>query len=131
MSSSFLVGFIKQDVQETFIRFEFSLIACYKKTRLHFNFFFNLLIPISFQPDGLNLVYFNINGLWHRVAKIYQMKIRVFGINSFSLNLKWKTISLYSFNHQSNLLHWYIRDVLKCFDWQNHCYTFEIKTQPS
>ena len=24
------------NVQETFIRFEFSLIACYKKTRLHF-----------------------------------------------------------------------------------------------
>ena len=81
MPSSFsivLVGFIKQwkiknfNVQETFIRFEFSLIACYKKTRLHSRkFFSNLLIPISFQPDGLNLVYFNINGLRHRVAKIY------------------------------------------------------------
>jgi len=84
MSYSFsrvLVGFIKPwqiktfNVQETFIRFEFLLIACYKKNRLHFgkelSFFSNSLIPISFQPDGLNLVYFNINGLRHRVAKIY------------------------------------------------------------
>ena len=43
-----------------------------KKTGLHFRkeLFSNLLIPTSFQPDGLNLVYFNINGLRHRVEKI-------------------------------------------------------------
>ena len=74
MSFSFsrvLVGFIKQwqiktfNVQETFVTFEFSLIACYKKTHLHLRkeLCSNLIISISFQPDGLNLVYFNINGL--------------------------------------------------------------------
>jgi len=38
--------------QETFIRFEFSIIACYKKTRLHFrkelSFFFKFTNPYIF-----------------------------------------------------------------------------------
>ena len=99
MIISFISSWKKMSLcqKKIFIRFEFSLITFYKKKIVYTFvrnkvFFSNILIPTCFQPDGLNFVYFNINGLRHRVAKIYKMKIRVFGINSFSLNLKWKPL---------------------------------------
>jgi len=58
-------------------------------------FFLNLLIPIAFQPDGLNLVYFNINGLRHIKDILNENKSFWHKLIFFELEMK---------NHKSFLL---------------------------
>ena len=87
------------NVPETFI-------ACYYKGT---KFLSNILIPISFKPDGT--FDFSILKVYDiRLQRYSNWKFRVCGINASPLNLIWKTISLGFHNHHLSLI------VLKWFD---------------